>query len=297
MTILVTGGTGQLASALAEIGRARGGDVRVAGRPGFDFDSPDTIAAAFAHRPALVVNAAAYTAVDAAENDAEAARRANVDGPRLLAGLCAQHGAKLIHISTDYVFDGDKGAPYVETDATNPQGVYGATKLEGERAVSAAMPGATILRTSWVYAPTGRNFVLTMLDLARSRSKLRVVADQKGCPTAAHDLAEAILRVADRLVAGARDDHAGVFHAAGSGWTTWHGLATAAFEEASRYGRPAPEVEAIPSSGYPTPARRPADSRLDCEKLSRVFDVRLPDWRAGLSRTIDAIHDGRARAV
>lgn len=293
MTILVTGGGGQVATALDELARARGADVRRVGRPEFDFDEPASIDRAFGAVPSLVVNAAAYTAVDAAEADVDAARRANAEGPGRLAALCAAQGVPLIHISTDYVYDGDKGAPYVETDATNPQGVYGATKLDGERAVLAAWPRTTILRTSWVYAPAGKNFVLTMLNLARKMPKLRVVADQKGCPTTAHDLAAAILDVSDRVLGGWRAEYAGVFHAAGSGSTTWHGLAAAAFEDASRHGLAVPAVEPIATSDWPTPAKRPADSRLDCGKLSRVFGVRLPEWRPSLAQTIDAIHAAR----
>jgi dTDP-4-dehydrorhamnose reductase len=296
VTILVTGGAGQVATALGAAARARGLPVRLVGRPGFDFDAPDTLARAFDAPPSLVVNAAAYTAVDAAEANREAAWRANADGPARLAALCAEHGAPLIHISTDYVYDGDKGAPYVETDATDPQGVYGATKLEGEQAALAAWARTTVLRTSWVYAPAGRNFVLTMLGLAAKTDTLRVVADQKGCPTTAQDLAEAILVVADRIAEGWRDEHAGVFHAAGSGWTTWHGLAEAAFAEAARHGLRAPTVEAIATSDWPTPAKRPADSRLDCGKLARTFDVRLPDWRGSLARTVDAICAARGPA-
>lgn len=287
--ILVTGGTGQLATALRAAAPDR---VRLAGRPDFDFDRPETIAAAFhGAAPALVVNAAAYTAVDKAETDQEAAYRANRDGPAALAGLCAAADVPLIHVSTDYVFDGAKGAPYAETDPVSPQSVYGASKLAGEEAVLAACPRAIVLRTSWVYAPTGRNFVRTMLNLGRSRDRLSVVADQKGCPTTATDLAAAILAIADHIdVSGWRPAYAGVFHAAGTGWTTWHGLATAVFEEAARHGAPVPRIDPITTADWPTPAKRPADSRLDCGKLADVFGVALPPWRDSLRRTIDAIH-------
>jgi dTDP-4-dehydrorhamnose reductase len=282
MTILVTGGAGQLATALAAAGDER---VRRVGRLGFDFDRPESVAAAFrAASPSVVVNAAAYTAVDAAETDAEAAFRANRDGPALLARLCAASGARLIHVSTDYVFDGLKGAPYDESDPTSPQGVYGASKLAGEEAVLAECPSAVVLRTSWVYSPTGKNFVRTMLAAARRTNRLRVVADQRGCPTTAADLADAILAVAERL-----DDRAGVFHAAGTGWTTWHGLARATFEEAARHGLTPPEGEAITTADWPTPARRPPDSRLDCGRLAATFGVRLPHWRDSLRATVDAI--------
>jgi dTDP-4-dehydrorhamnose reductase len=286
--ILVTGGTGQLASALAAAATV---PVRLVGRPAFDFDRPETIAACFHQAaPWLVVNAAAYTAVDAAEQDADAAYRANRDGPAVLARLCAAAGVPLIHVSTDYVFDGAKGEPYVETDPVAPQGVYGASKLAGEQAALDACPRAVVLRTSWVYAPTGRNFVRTMLTVGKTRDRLSVVADQKGCPTAAEDLATAILAIAARIAAtGWQDAYAGVFHAAGTGWTTWHGLASAVFAEAARHGAPAPLVDPITTADWPTPAKRPADSRLNCTKLAEVFGVRLPEWRPALARTIDTI--------
>jgi dTDP-4-dehydrorhamnose reductase len=286
--ILVTGGSGQLASALAAAATV---PVCRVGRPAFDFDRPESIGAAFQEaNPWLVVNAAAYTAVDAAEKDADAAYRANRDGPAELARLCQAAGIPLVHVSTDYVFDGAKGEPYVETDTVAPQCVYGASKLAGEAAVQTSCPRAVVLRTSWVYAPTGRNFVRTMLTLGKTRDRLTVVADQKGCPTTAADLAAAILEVTARIAGtGWQDAYAGVFHAAGTGWTTWHGLATAAFAEAARHGAPVPRVDPITTSDWPTPAKRPADSRLDCTKLATVFGVRLPQWRPSLARTIDTI--------
>jgi dTDP-4-dehydrorhamnose reductase len=289
--VLVTGGSGQLASALDAAGRGAGIPVQRVGRPAFDFDRPDGIGPLIhAVAPSAVVNAAAYTAVDAAETDTGAAMRANRDGPALLADLCAEAGIPLIHVSTDYVFDGGKGAPYVETDPTNPQGAYGASKLAGEQAVLAACPRAIVLRASWVYSPGGRNFVVAMLNAARKTDRLRVVADQKGCPTAAADLADAILAVLARIRReGWRESDAGVYHAAGSGWTTWHGLATAVFEEAARHGLRAPAVEPIATADWPTEAQRPADSRLDCGKLADRFGVRLPPWREGLARTIETI--------
>jgi dTDP-4-dehydrorhamnose reductase len=284
--ILVTGGSGQLASALAA---APG--VRRVGRPEFDFDRPDTIEAAFRNAaPRLVVNAAAYTAVDAAETDAQAAYRSNCDGPALLASLCAQADIPLIHVSTDYVFDGAKPDPYVETDPVAPQGVYGASKLAGEQAVMASGAKAIILRTAWVYAPTGKNFVRTMLTVGKTRPKLTVVGDQHGCPTTAADLADAIMAIVVRYDAtGWRPDYRGIFHAAGSGATTWFGLAVATFEEAGRFGANVPEVAPIATADWPTPAKRPANSRLDCTRLHEVFGVRLPPWRDSLTRTVDTI--------
>jgi dTDP-4-dehydrorhamnose reductase len=296
VTILVTGGNGQLATALEAAKGARK-LVRV-GRPELDFDDPETIGAAFRRvAPDLVVNAAAWTAVDAAESNAEAAERANVAGPGLLATLAGAAGVPIIHVSTDYVFDGTKGAPYTEDDPTSPTGVYGETKLAGERAVQAANPRAIILRTSWVYAPYGRNFIRTMLGAARKTRTLRVVADQRGCPTSAEDLAAAILAITDRLAGGWRDEYAGVFHAAGTGETTWHGLATAAFEAAARHGMAMPEITPIATEDWPTPARRPADSRLDCGKLERVYGVRLPEWRGSVARTVDAIMQAEAASA
>jgi dTDP-4-dehydrorhamnose reductase len=262
--------------------------VRVAGGPDFDFDRPDTLDSLFAaDPPRLLVNAAAWTAVDAAEASPEAARRANAEGPARLASLCRRHGAQLIHISTDYVFDGAKGAPYVETDPTSPTGVYGATKLEGEHAVLAELPEAVILRTAWVYAESGRNFLRTMLGAARRTDRLRVVADQRGCPSNADDLAQAVLAVAARMAKGGA--YGGIYHCAGSGQTTWHGFAQAIFAAAGPLGWPVPQVDAITTAAWPTPARRPADSRLDCGKLLATFGVQMPDWRPSLNRAVAAI--------
>jgi dTDP-4-dehydrorhamnose reductase len=284
--VLVTGGTGQLASALAHAQ----GIVRV-GRPAFDFDRPDTIEATFrAAVPSLVVNAAAYTAVDAAETDADAAYRANAAGPAILARLCAEANIPLIHVSTDYVFDGTKPTPYVETDPVAPQGVYGASKLAGEEAVRLSQAKAVILRTAWVYAATGKNFVRTMLAVGKTRDRLTVVADQHGCPTTAAELAEAVLAIIARVNQTGWDPaYKGIFHAAGTGATTWHGLAVATFEEAARHGAKVPVVEPIATADWPTPAKRPANSRLDCTRLHDVFGVRLPHWRESLTRTVDTI--------
>jgi dTDP-4-dehydrorhamnose reductase len=289
--ILITGNTGQLALALENAARARGLPAVRLGRPAFDFDRPDSIQAGFKDvKPALVLNAAAYTAVDAAEDDAEAAARANRDGPAALAALCAAAGVPLLHVSTDYVFDGLKGAPYVEADPTAPRGVYGATKLAGEQAVLASGARALILRTSWVYAPTGRNFVRTMLNAALKTNHLRVVADQQGCPTAAEDLAETMTAIAARILTdGWQDAFAGVFHAAGTGATTWHAFAVAIFAEAARHGHPVPTVDAIATADWPTRAHRPADSRLDCARLESVFGLRLPPWRESIARTVDTL--------
>ena len=289
--ILVTGGSGQLATSLLACGGAR---IRRVGRPAFDFDHPQSVRACFRQiAPAAVVNAAAWTAVDAAEADPEGAARANRDGPALLAELCREDGIPLIHVSTDYVFDGDKGAPYVESDPTSPTGVYGRTKAEGEQAVLAANPRTVVLRTSWVYSATGRNFVRTMLDAGARNPTLKVVGDQHGAPTSADDLATAIIAMLALIETGGwQDSHAGIFHATGSGETSWHGLAVASLKAAARHGRPMPEMVAIRTADWPTPAKRPADSRLDCGKLERVFGLRLPPWERSLERTVDRLLGG-----
>jgi dTDP-4-dehydrorhamnose reductase len=295
-SVLVIGGSGQLAVALGETACATGPALHRIGRPTLDFNHPSTIAEAFAAiAPMLVVNAAAYTAVDAAEDDAEAAFRANRDAPAELARLCEAANIPLIHISTDYVFDGRKGAPYLEVDPPAPQTVYGASKLAGEQAVLDRCSRAIVLRTAWIYSPIGRNFVRTMLAAARRNIPLRVITDQLGCPTSAPDLAQVVLNIAMRLSRGSWEDrYAGIYHAAGTGATTWHGLATATFAAASQYGLDIPTVEPIETVEWPTRAARPPDSRLDCHKLEAVFELHLPPWQDGLARTIETIFTSSA---
>ena len=289
--ILVTGGSGQLATALARRAADR---VHVVGRPDFDFDRPETLDRCLQETmPSLVINAAAWTAVDLAESEQAAAARANTEGPAHLARLCQAASIPLIHVSTDYVFDGGKGSPYVESDPTSPTGVYGRTKLAGEFAVAASCSKAVIARTSWVYAATGKNFVRTMLAAAERNPVLKVVGDQQGCPTAAADLADALLEVAVQLQMDWRAEFAGVFHVAGTGSTSWHGLAAATFQAASRHGRVAPELRAITTAEWPTPARRPADSRLNCDRLASVFGIVLPSWQRSLDDVVDAIVSGQ----
>jgi dTDP-4-dehydrorhamnose reductase len=278
--ILITGGTGQLGHALADAAARRGLEYVAVSRPEFDFDVSETVGACLsATKPWLVINAAAYTAVDAAESNPEAADRANHTGPAMLAGLCAGAGIPLIHISTDYVFDGEKLSPYLETDPTNPAGVYGASKRDGELAVLGAGGQAIILRTAWVYAAHGKNFARTMLNAARKTHALRVVADQQGTPTAAPDLAAAILDIAALLARGWKPAYRGIFHATGAGETSWHGFAEAIFAAAADAGFSPPALTAIRTQDWPTPAKRPADSRLNCNKLALTFGVKLPAWQ------------------
>lgn len=276
MKILVIGRHGQLAQCLAE----RGGDaVTLAGRPDLDLAIPGSAQAAIlAARPSLVVNAAAFTAVDLAETEEPAAIRINAGAAAEVADATAELGVPVIHISTDYVFDGRATAPYAESDATNPLGAYGRTKLAGEFAVRAANPDHLILRTSWLFSPLGRNFVRTMVELGRSRDSLNVVGDQLGNPTSALDLADAILLIADRLESGDRTGLGQTYHLAGSGIASWYDLAVAVQQEAGT-GTP---VTAIATADWPTPAARPAYSALDCSKFARDFGHIMPDWPVSL---------------
>jgi dTDP-4-dehydrorhamnose reductase len=293
--ILVTGRGGQLATGLAASLPALGFEATLVGQPEFEFDKPETVQAAFAAaRPDAVVNCAAWTAVDAAEDDAPGAFRANAIGPALLAGLCADVGIPLIQISTDYVHDGLKGAPYRETDLPNPVSAYGRTKLAGEWAALAGNPMTAVLRTAWVFSPVGKNFVRTMLAVGAQRPELRVVADQCGHPTAAPDLADAIAGVLARIRAtGWQADYRGVFHAVAEGHTTWHGFAEAIFDAARPLGGPSPVVHPITTQDYPVKAARPADGRLVLGKLHATFGVALPPWQDGLARVLAALHGSR----
>lgn len=292
--ILVTGQGGQLATGLAESLPAHGFEALLVGQPDFEFDKPETVVAAFAAlRPEAVVNCAAWTAVDAAEDDEAGAFRANALGPALLARLCAEAAIPLIQISTDYVYDGRKGAPYLESDLTNPLGAYGRTKLAGEWAALAGNPMTSVLRTAWVFSPVGKNFVRTMLAVGATRPELRVVADQHGHPTAAPDLADAIAAILTRIrQTGWQPAYRGVFHARAEQSTHWHGFAEAIFAGASRFGGPQPRVLPIATHEYPVKAVRPADGRMDGSKLAETFGVTLPSWQAGLERVLTALHTG-----
>jgi len=280
--ILVVGNEGQLARSLKALSPPPGVEIAAVGRPALDLLDPSTIKIAFdAAQPDLVVNAAAYTAVDKAESEPDAAFAVNGAGAEALAQQCAMRSLPFIHVSTDYVFDGSKSSPYRETDPVSPLGAYGRSKLEGERRVAAACPQHIILRTAWVFSPYGQNFVKTMLRLAASRPEIAVVDDQIGNPTYAPHLAAAILEVAQGI---ARRDSVswGLYHAVGSGEVTWCGLAREVFALSERLGGPKADVRAITTAEYPTPARRPANSRLDCTRLRDAFGVELPAWREGV---------------
>ena len=246
-----------------------------------DFDSPGSLPSLVERiAPDVVVNAAAYTAVDKAESDAEAAMRANAEAPAAIAQACARRGALLVHYSTDYVFDGTGSRPYREDDPTSPLGVYGQTKLAGEQAIQASGCRHMIFRTAWVYADHGRNFLLTMLRLAKERDELRVVADQAGTPTPAALIADVTARA---LAHGG--NQSGLWHLTATGSTNWHGFATEIMAQAVERGLlpRAPAVVPIKTADFPTPARRPAYSCLGTAALVRDFGADLPDWRDGLS--------------
>lgn len=294
MRIVVTGSEGQVVRSLVERARQLPGmDIVPVGRPALDLLRPETIAAAVtAARPDLVVSAAAYTAVDQAEDEPEIAAVVNDVGAGKVAEAAAQVGAAVIHLSTDYVFAGDADRPYREDDPTDPRSVYGRTKLAGERAVAAANPRHVILRTAWVYSPFGKNFVKTMLRLAGERDVVRVVADQYGNPTSAFDIADGILAVAPQLLGHAPASRFGTFHLAGTGATHWAGFAAAIFEASAELGGPVARIEEISTSDYPTKARRPANSRLDTGRLFEVFGWRAPDWRLSCRTVVKACLEG-----
>jgi len=288
--ILVTGREGQVARSLVERAAERN-EIVMLGRPQLDLAGPaEAITAAVeAAHPDAIVSAAAYTQVDKAESEPELAFAINERGAGAVARAASRLGVPLIHISTDYVFDGTKAEPYVEDDLPGPAGVYGASKLAGEKAVLAEHGDCAVLRTAWVYSPFATNFVKTMLRLAEARDEVSVVADQRGNPTSALDIADAVLSIAGNLRAGSGPELRGVFHMTASGEASWADLAQAVFDASARVGGSAARVNRISTADYPTAAQRPANSRLDCSRLERVHGVRLPDWRQSLQVVVDRL--------
>lgn len=294
LRIAVTGTAGQVARSLIERGAAADVEIVALGRPYLDLAAPETIRPALERaKPDAIVNAAAYTAVDQAESDAVAAFAVNAEGAGHVARAARALGSPLLHLSTDYVFDGALERPYREDDPTGPTGVYGASKLAGEGAVLAVDGPVAVLRTAWVYSPFGRNFAKTMAKLAQERDEVRVVADQIGCPTSALDLADALIAVARRMLR-APDDPAlrGVFHLAGGEAASRQAFAQGIFDElAARNGRRCIAVP-IAADDYPTPARRPANSRLDGAKLAAAYGITLPSWRHALPLVLERLRGG-----
>ncbi|MBX3581232.1 MAG: dTDP-4-dehydrorhamnose reductase [Rhizobiaceae bacterium] len=288
MRILVTGTEGQVSRSIAE--KASGSPsleiIRV-GRPDLDLLNPDSIiSTVLGARPDIVVSAAAYTAVDQAEDEPERAFAVNATGAGVVAEAARRVGASIIHLSTDFVFSGRGEGEHSEADVTEPLSVYGRSKLEGERQVAQGNPRHVILRTAWVYSPFGRNFMKTMLKLASERDVIKVVSDQRGNPTAAADIAEGVLRVASRI-SGKADTHPyGIFHMSGEGDTSWAGFAKQIFLESERVGGPSANVEEISSAEFPTKAVRPANSRLSCAKLLDAYGWRPPSWRTSTAAVV-----------
>lgn len=297
--VLATGAGGQVGTELVRRAAASNVDLKALARADLDITDANAIREVFnVERPDVVINAAAYTAVDKAEEDFEAAFAVNRDAPGHIARACAEFGAALIHISTDYVFDGGKSGAYLESDPVKPLGVYGASKEAGERAVRDALDQHVILRTSWVYAAHGGNFVRTMLRVGAERDRLKVVVDQTGAPTFAGDLADAALSIARTLASTTSDRDSGpkwgTYHYTAKDHTTWHGFAEAIFDFAEPILGSRPYVEAIPTSEYPTPAKRPANSVLDCAKIDAAFAPPRRSWREGLAEVLgELLKDSR----
>jgi len=288
MRIVVTGREGQVVRSLVERGPALGHEVVPVGRPQLDLagDPSSLIEGIRLLSPDVVVSAAAYTAVDKAESEPGLAFAINERGAAAVARAAASVGAPLIHLSTDYVFDGNKLDPYIETDPTGPTGIYGASKLAGETAVIDNYSNTAILRTAWVFSPFGSNFVKTMLRIASDRDAIPVVADQLGNPTSAHDIADGVLHVARNLVSSKDEGLRGIFHMTASGDATWADFAEAIFAASRKSGGASAEVRRISTADYPTPAKRPANSRLNSSKLHDGHGVRLPDWRNALNEVV-----------
>ena len=283
--ILIAGGSGQVGHCLkAQLEGCA--ELSAPDSAVLDISNRDSVwRAVEAFRPEYIINAAAYTAVDKAEGDAGRAFAVNRDGARHLAEAAEAAGAAMLHISTDYVFDGAGGAPYDEAAQTAPQNIYGASKLAGEQAVLAACRRAVVMRTSWVFGAHGQNFVKTMLRLGRERDSLGIVADQYGAPTAAADIAAALITIVRRHRPEQLAERAGIYHYCGSPYASWFEFAETIFAEAAAQGVLAkiPAVKPIATADYPTPAKRPADSRLDCGKIRAVFGIVLCNWHSALS--------------
>jgi dTDP-4-dehydrorhamnose reductase len=290
MRIAVTGKNGQVVSALLEKAAASGIDIQAFGRPELDLaDAASVRRTLEAARPDVIVSAAAYTAVDRAESEPDLAFAVNGAGSGAVGAAAAALGVPVIHLSTDYVFAGDKAAPYVESDPTGPVSVYGRSKLQGEELLALATGDHAILRTAWVYSPFGANFVKTMLRLAETRDTLRVVGDQQGQPTSALDIADVVIAVAQRLTTDRDPALRGIFHMAGTGGTTWAGFASAIFRGLEARTGKWVGVESITTAEYPTPARRPANSRLSTEKLRQAYGIDIPNWESSLETVLDRL--------
>lgn len=294
MKIAVTGTAGQVVTSLIERGTAAGHEVIAIGRPDLDLADPASVVRVLeATAPDVIVSAAAYTAVDKAETESDLAHTVNGAGAGAVAQAAKALGVPLIHISTDYVFDGALDRPYVESDPTGPTGIYGASKLAGEQAVLDIHDNSVVLRVAWVYSPFGGNFVKTMLRLAAGRDELGIVGDQVGNPTSALAIADGIIQVAANMVVDSSPDLRGTFHMTAPGEASWADFAQAIFAASAARGGPSASVRSISTADYPTPATRPANSRLDCGKIARVHGVTLPDWHTSLDDVMDRLQPAK----
>jgi dTDP-4-dehydrorhamnose reductase len=288
--ILVAGGAGQVARAMANLPVPAGIRIVTRGRPQLDLLELRSIESVFEDlKPDLVVNAAAYTAVDQAESEEAAAFALNATAAGELAATAARSGVPMIHISTDYVFDGTSAKPYMESDPEAPLGVYGRSKLAGEEAVAAANPDHVILRTAWVYSPVGKNFIKTMLRVGSARDELGVVHDQRGNPTSAADIAAGILEIATQILSGKTPVKPGVYHMTAQGEASWAEFAEHIFQCSAKAGGPVADVKRITSAEYPTPVARPANSRLDCTKIAEAYGVVLPHWQRSTQACVEQL--------
>lgn len=288
MKILCIGHNGQVARSLCERAKRGGLHLVARGRPGLDLMKVDSVRAAIEKdNPDLIINAAAYTRVDQAEAETEKARALNHQAAGVLARLTDEAGIPLIHFSTDYVFDGKKEYPYVESDTALPTSVYGKSKYDGELAVASATQQHIILRTAWVYSPFGTNFVKTMLRLAQDQSEVRVVDDQIGNPTSALDIADIVLQLSAKLADC--PGNWGVYHLAGTGTASWADVAVETFRLSQSFGGPTAKVKRVPTSEYPTLVRRPGNSRLNTSKLFSAFGFQLPHWQSSLAVVVQRL--------
>lgn len=290
--ILIIGNQGQLATALKQIGRIADHRLICLGRPAMDFTQPNTIGKIIEDvKPALVINAAAYSAVDQAQNDKEAAFAVNASGVGELGRQCARHDIPVIHVSTDYVFDGTSTSPYKPRDKVAPKGVYGQSKARGETELRETIDQHLIFRTAWLFGNHGNNFLKTMLRLGKTNDQIRVVDDQHGAPTYAHDLAVGLAQIASQVITSRENIPWGTYHLTNSGQTTWCGFAREIFNCCADAGTKVPEIIAITTADYPTPTPRPAYSVLDCGDTTELFGVSLPDWKDATARCIHKIKD------
>jgi dTDP-4-dehydrorhamnose reductase len=291
---IITGANGQVGKEIVKVFKSKGIPILPFDRKGLDISDRSRVGEIiFSEQPSLVINSAAYTAVDLAEKEQEKAFLINAEGVKNLADTCAKVSIPLFHISTDYVFNGEKDAPYTEEDQTGPQGAYGLSKLNGEKFLIKILPEHIILRTSWVFGRYGKNFIKTILRLGSKRDELKIVSDQKGCPTPAQDVAWVLQILAEKFFKETNLSW-GTYHYAGTPGVTWFEFAQAVLEEAHSLAmlKKVPVLHAVTTSEYPTPAKRPANSQLNCEKIQKTFGLEVRSWRPGLIEVLKGIKKG-----